>query len=141
MITEFTGEYSFLSNFWPALVKHEGTVFASVEHAYQAAKCKKEDWPKFQGIGPGAAKRLGRKLQTYDPGWEGRKLKLMHSLILQKFRNDAHLKVRLLDTGNQELIEGNTWGDTFWGVCGGAGKNHLGRILMEVRTSLSKESD
>lgn len=141
MIAAFTGKYSFLSNFWPAPVEYKGTLFASVEHAYQAAKCRREDWPKFQGIGPGKAKRLGRKLQVYDPEWNGKKLELMHSLVLQKFSNDSYLKVRLLDTGNQELVEGNTWEDTFWGVCDGTGKNHLGRILMEVRATISKESD
>jgi hypothetical protein len=42
----------------------------------------------------------------------------------------------LLLTGDEELIEGNFWGDVFWGVCNGVGKNHLGKILMEVRSEL-----
>ena len=43
------------------------------------------------------------------------------------------------DTNNEELIEGNTWNDTYWGVCNGRGQNHLGKILMKVR-SLLKEA-
>jgi hypothetical protein len=46
------------------------------------------------------------------------------------------LKQLLLATGDKELIEGNTWGDTFWGVCNGIGQNHLGKILMAKRTEL-----
>ena len=45
----------------------------------------------------------------------------------------------LVDTGDQPLIEGNTWGDRFWGVCGGTGMNHLGRLLMEVREELQAD--
>ena len=35
-----------------------------------------------------------------------------------------------------ELIEGNVWNDTFWGVCNGKGHNHLGKILMKVRDEI-----
>jgi predicted NAD-dependent protein-ADP-ribosyltransferase YbiA (DUF1768 family) len=45
----------------------------------------------------------------------------------------------LIDTGDQELIEGNWWGDVIWGVCNGKGENHLGKILMEVRKELKGE--
>ena len=43
----------------------------------------------------------------------------------------------LIKTGNTELIEGNFWGDTFWGICDGVGENNLGKILMRVRKELS----
>ena len=46
---------------------------------------------------------------------------------------------KLLGTGDTYLEEGNTWNDTFWGVCNGVGENNLGRILMEVREELRKE--
>lgn len=44
----------------------------------------------------------------------------------------------LLATGSEELIQGNTWNDTFWGVNHQhpKGLNHLGRILMDVRSQL-----
>ena len=47
---------------------------------------------------------------------------------------------QLLDTGDQELVEYNTWGDTYWGVCTRIrqGQNWLGKILMEVREELQK---
>jgi predicted NAD-dependent protein-ADP-ribosyltransferase YbiA (DUF1768 family) len=34
------------------------------------------------------------------------------------------------------LIEGNTWGDKFWGQVKGEGANYLGRLLMKVREEL-----
>lgn len=57
-------------------------------------------------------------------------------LSLQCKFNDPKLKSRLLDTGTQELVNYNFWNDTFWGVCNGVGKNHLGKLLMEIRESL-----
>lgn len=35
-----------------------------------------------------------------------------------------------------QLIEGNHWGDTYWGVCYGQGLNHLGKTLARVRAEL-----
>jgi len=72
-----------------------------------------------------------------SPYWDGAKLGIMAQLVVQKFTNNAVLAQRLHDTGDAELIEGNTWGDTFWGICKGKGENHLGRILMEVRHSIN----
>ena len=37
-----------------------------------------------------------------------------------------------------ELIEGNTWNDTYWGVCNGVGKNTLGQLLMKIREEIRK---
>jgi predicted NAD-dependent protein-ADP-ribosyltransferase YbiA (DUF1768 family) len=66
------------------------------------------------------------------------KVKLMFVLVTEKFKQNPELKQKLLETGNQELIEGNTWNDTFWGVCNGQGQNWLGKILMLVRSELNK---
>ena len=52
-----------------------------------------------------------------------------------KFLN-PDLREKLVATGDAELIEGNHWNDTCWGVCKGIGQNNLGKILMEVRDML-----
>jgi predicted NAD-dependent protein-ADP-ribosyltransferase YbiA (DUF1768 family) len=62
----------------------------------------------------------------------------MEDLSRQKFSH-PELRQKLLDTGSCTLVEGNTWGDTFWGVCDGVGENHLGKLLMTIRADL--ESD
>jgi ribA/ribD-fused uncharacterized protein len=131
-ITSFKGEYRFLSNFWPANVMYEGVVYPSVENAYVAAKTDDVVLRKeFTGITPGEAKRIGKTL-ILRSGWDSMKLSIMFDLVRQKFQH-ADLKEKLLATGERLIIEGNTWGDVYWGVCDGYGLNNLGIILMTVR--------
>ena len=59
----------------------------------------------------------------------------MWKLLKTKFKN-PELRALLRGTGDAPLIEGNTWGDTFWGVCGTKGSNVLGQLLMKLRNNL-----
>ena len=136
-INSFEGKYFFLSNFYPHELRYQGELFPSVEHAYQAAKAPKEEWWRFQeGITPGQAKKIGRTFQPED--WHNRKVAIMSHLLQQKFHQRSPLVELLLETGDAELIEGNTWGDTFWGVCRGVGSNMLGQMLMRERDELTQ---
>lgn len=132
-IESFEGRWMFLSNYYPARVSYDGVVYPTVEHAYQAAKTL--DPPTRERIreapDPDAAKRLGRARQ-HRPDWETVKVPVMRELVAAKFA-DPDLRARLLATGDAELVEGNDWGDVFWGRCDGAGANHMGRILMSLR--------
>lgn len=135
-IDSFSKEYRFLSNFWPCEVLLDGDLYTSTEHAFQAAKTL--DLVERQTIREcrlaSDAKKLGRTVTLRDD-WEYAKDKIMLGLLRQKFRNpDLHAK--LLATGNATLIEGNTWNDTYWGVCNGQGLNKLGLALMLVRSEL-----
>jgi len=136
VITSFQGEYRFLSNFHPSPITIKGQVYPTVEHAYQAGKALYRDEREMiqQAISPGQAKRLG-KIVIRKPDFEERKLKYMEKCLREKFK-DPRLARLLLNTGSQNLIEGNTWGDRFWGVCHGKGENHLGRLLMKIREEL-----
>ena len=133
----FTGAFRFLSNFFPSPVEFEGLTYATVEHAFQAAKTVNPvERERIQRCStPGAAKRLGREV-VLRPEWERIRLGVMKELVRQKFTHDPRLRAQLLKTYPHPLVEENTWGDRFWGVCGGVGENHLGRILMEVRAGL-----
>lgn len=134
-IDSFQGAYRFLSNFWPAKVVLDGIEYDSVEHAYVASKTLNEIARKdIAGMTPGQSKRYGRTLKL-RPDWEEVKLTIMEDLVRQKFKRPDLAKL-LRSTGKAELIEGNTWGDTFWGVCRGVGENNLGKILMRVRAEL-----
>lgn len=74
---------------------------------------------------------------TIRPDWDSIKIEVMRRLVRQKFYNDSILAGWLCATGDAELVEGNSWGDTFWGQCPvGRGFNHLGMILMDVRKEL-----
>lgn len=134
-IWEFRGNYRWLSNFWPAEVILDGWIFQSVENAYQAAKTHPSQRGPFRVCTAAQAKRLGRAVEM-RPEWEQEKVPTMRALIAQKFSPDSELGERLKATGDCYIVEGNHWGDTFWGVCRGRGENWLGRLIMERRTFL-----
>ena len=135
-IDSFTGPYRFLSNFWLYAVAWEGVVFPTLEHAYQWTKQETDAGRAavLAAATPGEAKRAGRAHPVrFD--WEFVKDDVMLDLLWIKFR-DPYLADWLLGTGSAELVEGNAWGDTYWGVCGGVGENKLGLLLMRVRDEL-----
>lgn len=136
VINYFRNENNFLSNFAYAFIEIDGVRYPTVENAFQAMKCKdKEDRLMFVYQKPGAAKRLGRKVQLRED-WEDIKVKVMYILLVKKF-SQPEFREKLLATGDARLIEGNTWGDKFWGVpFGKTGKNILGKLLMKVRQEL-----
>jgi ribA/ribD-fused uncharacterized protein len=139
LIDSFDGEYRFLSNFWPVEIEFEGIQFSSVEGAYQAAKTLDPMVRLEIAVLPAnKAKRAGKKLKIRSD-WEAIKIPVMEILVRKKFQN-PELKDKLLATGERPLIEGNWWGDTFWGICKEQGQNHLGRILMQVRDELKASS-
>ena len=135
-IESFTGPNRFLSNFWSCCIAFEGHSYRTVEHAFQAAKTLDEDERRRIRNEPdaGGAKRRG-KHATLREDWEQIKVGVMRDLLRQKFGTDP-LRSRLLKTGKSKLVEGNWWGDRFWGVCDGKGENHLGKLLMEIREEL-----
>jgi len=138
-INSFSGKYEFLSNFYPVRIKYQGIIYPTSEHAFQASKSLDPEVRKRFSTykTPGIAKRMGRKVDL-RPDWESVKVKVMMQIVYRKFRQHPVLAKRLLATGNQDLIEGNTWNDTYWGVCRGQGKNYLGKILMKVRKELKE---
>jgi ribA/ribD-fused uncharacterized protein len=145
-ITSFTCDFGWLSNFYPVTVELDGIRYSSVEHAYQAAKFDRKHRHNFGPyLTPGQAKRLARSMikQFQDdpdshltPDWDFIKYEIMVDLIRQKFSPNTDLAEKLVDTGNRKIVEGNTWGDTYWGVCDGKGLNVLGNIIMAERRYL-----
>jgi len=137
-ITSFTGRFRFLSNFWLVEIEWEGLAYRSVEHAYQATKTDSlKEKIYLQSLEtPGEVKRASKGL-SIKSGWDAIKYDIMWALLLRKFSGDDDgLQEQLLGTGQSKLIEGNTWGDTYWGVCNRKGENRLGIALMEVRQHL-----
>lgn len=140
-IDSFSDGHRFLSNFYPSKVKWEGVVYPSVEHAFQSAKTLSTDARKQMAeLGsPGEAKKWGRGV-ALRPDWERVKQEIMLQLLMQKFTVHEDLRLALLATGDAELVEGNTWGDRYWGVVDGQGENWLGKTLMYVRDRLREVS-
>lgn len=154
MISDFSGRYDFLSNFYrvPGGIEYEGLTYPTVEHAFQAAKTLNPDQRFWiaQLATPRDAKRAGKHLQL-RPMWNSIRVDTMAHLLRIKFSNPI-LEQLLLDTGDEILVEGNWWGDWFWGATHEQttavdkpdcyrrwgeythfGCNHLGRLLMEIR--------
>lgn len=140
-IGTFSGRNHFLSNFHPSEVELEGCIYPTVEHAYQAAKSLDPEEREIirSSSTPGMAKKLGKHVKLRS-GWISEEVRdrVMAELVWKKFSNHPDLARKLLDTGDANLIEGNTWGDTYWGVCRGVGENMLGEILMQVRHHLRR---
>lgn len=135
MINSFSGDHRFLSNFWHFSLLGEQT---TVEHIYQAMKAASnaEGQAILDAPSPGEAKKLGRKCKI-RPDWEEIKLTVMREALALKFAEGSTLALKLLSTGDQRLVEGNTWGDTFWGVTEDlGGSNWLGHLLMARRAEL-----
>lgn len=140
-ITSFRGEYRWLSNFYPARMRFglEWYEYPTSEHAYQASKSVDPATKALftvPTLTPGEAKQMGKSITIHYPDWGNICLDMMYKILYAKFDQHPELAKKLLDTYPRNLVEGNTWGDTFWGVCNGVGTNHLGKTLMQVRDNL-----
>ncbi len=138
-IASFRGQFFFLSNFYQAPVLYQGIKYLNSEAAFQSAKTLDlEQRKRFSHLSPVEAKKLGRKIPL-RPDWEEIKDKVMLAIVKDKFTRNHDLAVKLLATGDAILVEVNTWGDKYWGVCANKGLNKLGKTIMKVRTELRKQ--
>lgn len=138
-IRAFRGKYAFLSNMYEAPFEWDGRMYRNSEAAFQSAKTLTKKYrDDFSGADGKKAKRMGRTI-SLRRDWESVKDGIMEEVVRAKFSQNPELLRRLIDTGDMELVEGNSWHDTYWGVDQetGEGENHLGIILMKVRSDLS----
>ena len=131
-ILRFKDQYEFLSNFYEHPVTYNGITYRNSEAAFQAQKCPARI-KEFTDLSASEAKRLGRKVNL-RPNWDLGRLKVMEEVLRAKF-SDKDLKQKLIATGDQELVEGNWWGDRYWGV-DKTGENNLGKLLMKIRDEM-----
>lgn len=143
MIGPFRGEFRWLSNFvgssQPVYLAGDARPYPTVEHAYQAAKSFDDVYRDkcAAALTPAKAKQIGKQIKGKErPDWPSVKLDIMTDLVRQKFK-DVSLAAKLKLTGDEEIVEINTWNDCYFGQCPlGNGENHLGKILMRVRSEL-----
>jgi N-glycosidase YbiA len=132
--------YGHFSNFSPHAIELDGQHWPTVEHYYQAQKFLGSEMeyliPKVRSAPtPELAAAIGREPHHFpSTDWPQRKLAVMEKALCQKFTAHLDLLQFLLDTGTAIIIEDSPV-DYFWG-CGldRSGSNHLGRILMQIRT-------
>jgi ribA/ribD-fused uncharacterized protein len=144
LITSFTGEHAFLSNFYPQGFYMKNQWFKSAEHAFQAAKAFKPEERQsiIDSCTARDARSVGSSCSAID-GWKDIRIEVMREVLRCKF-SVTNLAEMLLTTDDKYLIEGNSWEDRFWGceiVRGDfVGENNLGKLLMEIRKELQAES-
>jgi predicted NAD-dependent protein-ADP-ribosyltransferase YbiA (DUF1768 family) len=143
-ISSFTLEYSFLSNDHICLVHYEGLLYASVTHAFQAARSSdqsvKEKISKIHDL-----ESMYEIAETIEdpPGWLKARGRIMEVIIRDKFRRNPVLRQRLSDTKNSLLV--NSYEDAtnpnnlYWGTVGERGENTIGKILMKIRSDIKNE--
>ncbi len=167
-IDSFRYKYMCFSNFSSHEVTYKGITYKNSEAAFQAQKFKDENVKRlFKSLDPSKAKALGRaKIIFLNPegeyyknklpsdirkrssefteyyirsDWDTIRVEEMYQVVKNKYEQNSCIKELLLSTGERELIEGNTWGDKFWGQVAGVGLNFLGRILMQIRYELRNQ--
>lgn len=128
----FRNEYWFLSNMYPCKIRVNGLEFECAEACFQSFKTTDPELrAKFQHLNGFEAKKFGKKVKL-RPDWNNIRLDVMKEVIRVKFKQHPDLLKKLTEIKG-DIVENNTWHDTFWGVCNGKGYNHLGKILMEIR--------
>ena len=118
--------------------------FPSVEHAFHAMKVdfsvaktdeeREEALELYEKIRTAptatAAKALGKNinLKYFNKKWDALvdplSYQVMKTAVESKFANSALYRKLLKSTAGKKLIEGNTFGDTKWGVIGVPGTYH-----------------
>ncbi|MEG3859441.1 NADAR family protein [Microcoleus sp. herbarium12] len=134
--------YGCFSNFSPHEICLHGQDWLTVEHYYQAQKfVGSPDRRLVAAIRavptPQEAAKLGR-----DPShrmrddWESVKFAIMREAVLTKFLTHSDIQAILLATGDRLIVEDSPT-DYYWGCgCDGTGQNHLGKIMMSVRSEI-----
>lgn len=134
-------ENGYLCNLSAYDVFYDGLLWPTAEHCYQAQKHR--DYGYRERIRlcktPEEAIKLGRDETSPSyrhDDWYDVRVDIMHDVVLAKFTQHEELKKLLLDTGNMQIFE-HTANDRFWGDnLDGTGENHLGKVLMQVRSEL-----
>ena len=137
-------DYGFLSNLFKAPVSFEGKKFRSSEEAYQYGKPVEKEVAEWIVSAPHQRQvaQAAHSLLPYDivPDWNKIKVERMRRVVEAKFAQNKELKQKLLDTGDNILLEDSPT-DKFWGIgAKGDGENVLGKLLMELREKLKKEA-
>jgi len=125
--------FQFLSNFWVSPFEFNNITFRTVEHYYQYMKCEDETDRELilNCHTPGDAKKVGKEVKIRSE-WNTIKPSIMYVGLSCKFEQNAHLKKRLLATGDSILHENSPY-DMYWGF---AGADMLGSLLMFVRSEI-----
>lgn len=119
----------------------KGLYWSTVEHYYQAQKFFDEKIQERIRLSqtPKEASTIGRdRTLPLRSDWEQVKESIMYDSVLLKFKSHPDIASKLINTGNEYIIE-ETTKENYWG-CGSNkdGKNAFGKILCLVRDELKR---
>jgi ribA/ribD-fused uncharacterized protein len=134
-----------LSNLYPSPFTLDGKIWPSVEHYFQSQKFPSN--PDYQeqirtAKTPLNAKTLGgSSTAPVRADWDTVQEDIMRKALNAKFTQNPVLKSVLLSTGDTPLHDASST-DAYWGIGRTKkGKNRLGILLIELRSSLRAEGD
>lgn len=133
------GGWNCFSNMSAYAVEINGLIFMTSEHAYQYEKFDdvkiKEEI--FNARSAYDAKMLSiRYLDCVKSDWDNNKLTIMEKIIRIKLDQHPHIRKKLIETGDAEIIE-DSKDDSFWGRGPDyKGLNNHGKIWMKLRKEI-----
>lgn len=143
----------YLSNWWLSGFKVDGIKFTSAEQYMMYGKAKLfgdlETQAKILSVTDVAKiKALGREVKGFDDAvWTANREQIVYTGLKAKFRDDAELRAKLLETGDAILAECAVH-DRVWGIglsmrdpnrfdmSKWRGLSLLGKLIMRVRDEL-----
>lgn len=134
------GDLAALSNYSKHPVCLDELEWPTVEHFFQASKFKSPEIRRLiiEAETPYAAKELAWQV---DPSsirvdWLSIRREIMEAALTEKFKQHKDAACVLRNTWPCPIYE-DSLDDSYWGIGhDGLGQNHLGRLLMRVRSSL-----
>ncbi len=139
-IPHYETSYFLFSNFSPHAIFYKGVLYSTLEHAFQAQKFLDEKIREEvrNASSPLMAFKIGRSSPGKRDDWNEAKMNVMHELLKVKVEQHEEVRQKLLETGDEEIIEENP-NDSFWGAGNdGKGENYIGKLLMKVREELKR---
>ena len=144
------GQYNWLSNMAEYPIQIEDKKYPTVEHYYQAMKAR-EFQPELEEKirttpSTKAVKALGDKVSNFvKEVWDTKQLEIMKRGVKAKFIQHPELLKQLQETGDKQIGNADAR-DSYWSIGTSQntekskdsskwkGHNHLGKILMELRS-------
>lgn len=131
------------SNLSPHSIFLDGTTWRTCEHYYQGQKYLNSEYRYYvlTTISPYDVMDRGRDTTLpLRSDWQQVKNEIMGKAVRAKINQYFEVRELLLSTGNATIIF-HAESDNYWGDSGdGSGKNMLGRLLMQIRDELAKDS-
>ena len=136
-------EFYVFSNFSSFAIEWRGKLYPTSEHVYHSEGFEDENLKEQVRNTHSAHDALKFAQVNVDKcrkDWNEIKLKVMKEILLAKVAQHPYVKKKLLQSGDRELIE-DSWRDDFWGWGENRdGANHLGKLWMEVRNEIQKDT-